>query len=141
MDEKGATIGEAARLAGVGIETIRFYERKELLGSISKDSSGYRRLGAQVIRRIRFIRRAQRLGFSLTEIRELLDLRTDGERTCEEVRQKAEAKTDDIDHRIQSLVEMNTALRRLAELCTGEGPAGRCPFLDALEDNFQPTSS
>ena len=135
--EETVTIGEAARQAGVGVETIRFYERKNLLGITVKDASGYRRFGQADLNRIRFIRRAKELGFSLSEVRELLDLRIGAGRTCEDVRKKAESKIDDIEERIQSLVRMNTALRRLAVLCSGEGPAGDCPFLDALEHGTQ----
>ncbi|NNM54452.1 MAG: MerR family transcriptional regulator [Spirochaetales bacterium] len=136
--EKTITIGEAAREAGVGVETIRFYERKNLLGTPVKDASGYRRFDQSDLNRIRFIRRAKKLGFSLSEIRELLDLRIGPGRTCEEVRQKATAKMLDIEELIRSLVKINSALHKLASLCTGEGPAGECPFLDALEHDQQP---
>lgn len=133
VEAQAVTISEAARRTGVGVETIRFYERKKLLRDPVKDASGYRRFSEADLNRIRFIRRAKDLGFSLSEVRELLDLRVDNNRTCEEVRQKAEAKMDDIDQRIRSLEEMNRALHRLAALCRGAGPAGDCPFLDALE--------
>ena len=131
--ESSVTRGEAARRAGVGVETIRFYERKGLLGITPKDSSGYRRFGEGDISRIRFIRRAKELGFSLSEIRELLDLRVGKGRTCEEVRARAEEKMRDIAQRIESLKKMDSALRRLAALCTRGGPSGDCPLLDALE--------
>jgi MerR family mercuric resistance operon transcriptional regulator len=127
------TIGEAAQRTGVGAETIRFYERTGLLGNIPKDSSGYRRFGEGDFIRIRFIRRAKELGFSLSEIRELLELRVGNGRTCEHVRAKTEEKMRDIAQRIHSLDRMDSALHKLAELCTGRGPSGDCPFLDALE--------
>ena len=133
MKDETVTISEAARRAGVGVETIRFYERKNLLGTTVRDASGYRRFGREDLNRIRFIRRAKDIGFSLAEIRELLDLRVDTGRRCEDVRRKAEAKMSDIEERIRSLEAMEAALRRLAALCIGEGPAGDCPFLDALE--------
>lgn len=131
--ENGVTRGEAARRAGVGLETIRFYERKGLLGTTVKDISGYRRFSDNDLSRIRFIRRAKQLGFSLSEIRDLLDLRVGKGRTCEQVRAKTEEKMRDIAERIHSLKEMDSALRRLAALCTRGGPNGECPFLDALE--------
>lgn len=131
----GVTRGEAARRTAVGPETIRFYERRGLLGITEKDSSGYRRFNENDLSRIRFIRRAKELGFSLSEIRELLDLRIETGRTCEQVRMKAEEKMQDIAERIQSLKKMKTALQRLAALCTDDGPSGSCPFLEALEHN------
>lgn len=140
MNEEGVTISEAARRVGVGVETIRFYERKKLLKATTKDDSGYRRFDETDLYRIRFIRRAKEVGFSLAEIRELLELRVDANRTCEDIRERAVAKMNNIEQRIRSLKEMNAALHRLAALCTGAGPAGDCPFLDSLEHGAQPVT-
>jgi DNA-binding transcriptional MerR regulator len=86
------SIGQVARRAGVGVETIRFYERVGLLEEPPRRASGYRVYSEQVIKCIRFIKRAQQLGFSLKEITELLLLRVDGQTSCEEVKQHTEAK-------------------------------------------------
>lgn len=127
------TIGKAARLAGVGVETIRFYERKGLIPRPSKGASGWRTYPQDTVDRIRFIRRAKELGFSLREIAELLSLRSDPEATCGDVRRKAEEKIADIESRIRTLRKMKQALTRLTASCRGRGPLRACPILDALD--------
>src|SRR2546428_13493442 len=86
------SIGQVARRAGVGIETVRFYEREGLLEVPPRRASGYRQYSGQVVKRIHFIKRAQKLGFSLKEITELLRLRVDGQTSCEEVKKRTGAK-------------------------------------------------
>ncbi|HLG61125.1 MAG TPA: MerR family DNA-binding protein [Ktedonosporobacter sp.] len=127
------TIGQVARTAGVGIETIRFYEREGLLEEPPRRASGYRQYSEQVVKRIHFIKRAQQLGFSLKEITELLMLRVDGQTSCEEVKQHAEAKIAEVEQKLIELHRMRQALLQVAALCTGEGPASLCPMLDALD--------
>ena len=90
------TIGKVARLASVGVETVRFYEREGLLDKPPRRRSGYRQYSKDTVSRLRFIRRAKELGFTLKEIRELLTLRIETESTCEDVRIKAEAKINDV---------------------------------------------
>src|SRR5438445_10622353 len=89
------TIGQLARRAGVGIETVRFYERQGLLEEPARKESGYRQYQEDVVARLRFIKRAKELGFSLREIMELLSLRVDPTTRCAEVRSKAAAKISD----------------------------------------------
>jgi MerR family transcriptional regulator, copper efflux regulator len=127
------TIGQVARRAGVGIETVRFYEREGLLEEPPRRPSGYRQYSEQVIQRIHFIKRAQKRGFSLKEISELLMLRVDGQTSCEEVKQHTEWKIVEVERKLVELQRMRHALPQVAALCTGQGPASACPMLDALE--------
>ena len=130
------TIGKAARLAGVGVETVRFYERKRLIGRPPRPKdSGFRDYPIETIRRIRFIRQAQELGFSLKEIDELLSLRADPLTDCAEVRARAEAKLKDVNEKIARLSAIQSALQDLIAACPGQGPAARrCSILEALTD-------
>ncbi len=127
------SIGQVARRTGVGIETIRFYEREGLLEEPPRRTSGYRQYSEQVVKRIHFIKRAQKLGFSLKEIAELLLLRVDGQTSCEEVKQRTEAKIAEVERKLVELQRMRQALLQVHSLCAGQGPTGRCPMLDALE--------
>lgn len=127
------TIGQVARQAGVGVETVRFYERKGLLDGPPRTASGYRQYSQEVVRRIRFIKLAKELGFSLKEVAELLSLRVDPETTCAEVKAQAEDKIADIDAKIRDLSRMKDALVTLAAACSGRGPTSACPILGALE--------
>jgi MerR family mercuric resistance operon transcriptional regulator len=133
----GLTIGKVARETGVGIETLRFYEREGLIAEPARRPSGYRDYAPAVIQRVGFIRRAKELGFSLREIAELLSLRVDGERTCADVYALARAKIADIERRIDELKRMKKALASLASACTGDGPSGDCPILEALDREYK----
>ena len=127
------TIGELARHAGVGVETVRFYERAGILAQPHRRPTGYRRYPASAVRRIRFVRRAKELGFALREINELLSLRAEPRSTCRDVQERAAAKITDIEARIRGLRRMRTALVGLTRACRGEGPISDCPILDALD--------
>jgi Hg(II)-responsive transcriptional regulator len=127
------SIGQVARKAGVGVETVRYYEREGLLEEPPRRASGYRQYSEQVVKRLHFIKRAQKLGFSLKEITELLMLRVDAQTACEEVKQRTEAKIAEVDRKLIELQRMRQALLQVASLCSGQGPAGRCPMLDALD--------
>src|SRR5262245_9411900 len=126
------TIGQVARRAGIGVETVRFYERQGLLEQPARGDSGYRQYAEDVVGRLRFIRRAKELGFTLKEIAELLALRLDPDTSCGEVRGRAKAKIDDIDTKIRDLQRMRRALDKLVASCRGRGPISACPILDAL---------
>ena len=128
------TIGQVAKAAGVGVETIRFYERKKLITQPRRSTTGYRTYDQQIAQRVRFIRRAQELGFSLAEVRQLLDLRLDPRRSCSEVKAEAATKIVAIDSKIAELRRMRKALHDLAESCSGEGPTSACPILDAIDN-------
>jgi MerR family mercuric resistance operon transcriptional regulator len=127
------TIGKIARDAETGVETIRFYERQGLLAKPARTTSGYRSYSPEAIPRLRFIRHAKELGFSLREIKELLSLRVTAGKSCGDVRQRARQKITEIDHKIASLARMKRALEKLATACSGKGPVSACPILDALE--------
>ncbi|MFG0332429.1 MAG: MerR family DNA-binding protein [Maioricimonas sp. JB049] len=132
------TIGQVARQSGVGVETVRFYERKGLIQEPTRRASGYREFDEGVVDRIRFIRRAKELGFTLKEIKELLELRLTPATTCADVRSRAETKIADIESRIQSLERMRHALVRLTRACSGRRRTTECPILEAL-DQEEPT--
>lgn len=127
------TIGQVSRRAGVGIETVRFYEREGLLEQPTRKESGYRQYKDEAVARLRFIRRAKELGFSLKEIRELLALRIDPATTCAEVRKAAEAKIADVEEKIRALQRIKHALKKLTVACSGRGPVSECPILDAID--------
>lgn len=129
----GLTTGQVARSAQVNVETVRYYERRGLLPEPTRRASGYRNYPPDAVRRIRFIRHAQRLGFSLQEVGELLELRVNPETSCGVVKQRAEAKGAEIERRIVDLRRMQQALVTLADTCSGEGPINACPILDALD--------
>ncbi len=132
---KALTIGTVARQAGVGVETVRFYEREGLIPQPPRRPSGYRQYDDGAVRRIRFIRHAKQLGFSLRQIRELLALRADAQTSCAEVKEQAEAKIAEVEQKIQDLQRIRQALVELTASCAGRGPVSACPILEALEDN------
>jgi MerR family copper efflux transcriptional regulator len=134
---KPLTIGQVAQKAGVGVETVRFYERQGLLEEPARKESGYRQYPEDVVARLRFIKRAKELGFSLKEIKELLALRVDPATTCREVKKQAQAKIADVEGKIRSLLRMKEALVELTRACRGRGPTSECPILDALEKEGQ----
>ena len=129
----GFTIGEVAEQANVHIEMLRYYERRGLVARPPRSASNYRRYPEDVVRRVRFIKRAQELGFSLNDIQELLSLRAELEAGCAEIRACAEAKMKDIDAKIGALTAMRHALSTLVTECSGEGPLSDCPILESLE--------
>ena len=126
-------ISDVAERGGVNQQTIRFYEREGLLPEPPRQASGYRAFPEKTIRRVRFIKRAQELGFSLAEIRELLTLRVDHQRDRAAVRAIAHNKLAQIDEKIRSLEMMKRALQHLTDRCMGHGPASECPILEALD--------
>lgn len=132
------TIGALARAAGVGVDTVRFYEREGLLPQPARRASGYRQYTAATVQRLRFIRRAKELGFSLDEIRDLLALSADRERGVSGVRQRAEARAAEVERRIRELRRMQRGLQRLIDACPGHGPLEACPILAALGDKETP---
>src|SRR5215470_15358351 len=127
------SIGQVARRAEVGVETVRFYEREGLLEEPPRRASGYRQYSEEVVSRLRFIKRAQQLGFSLKEISELLLRRVDAQTSCEEVKGRTEAKIAEVERKQVELQRMRQALLQVHSLCAGPGPTSRCPMLDALD--------
>jgi DNA-binding transcriptional MerR regulator len=130
MDSIG--IGTLAKRAGVGIDTVRYYERAGLLSPSKRLASGYRRYGELELSRLRFIRRAQALGFTLNEVRELLAL--SARRDVGRVKRSAQAKLADVEQRIAALEKVRDGLSNLIAACPGHGRAVDCPILKALGD-------
>src|SRR5215467_10200928 len=128
---KPMTIGKVAKLAGVGVETIRFYEREGLLNKPKRKLSGYRMFGPEVVNRIRFIKSVKELGFSLKEIRELLFLRVDSRGTASEVKKRVDSKIAQIDKRISDLRKVRSALAQVSRTA-GKRPLSELSLLDVL---------
>jgi MerR family mercuric resistance operon transcriptional regulator len=121
------TIGKIAKQAGVGVETIRFYERKGLIKQPKKEfSEGFRSYSQDEALKIRFIKRAQELGFTLREIKELLDLNTNPRATCDDVRILAETKISEIEQKIKDLKQMKASVRQLEKACSDSRKAVAC---------------
>lgn len=128
----GLTSGKLAKAVGINTETLRYYERRGLLPEPPRRDSGYRVYPPESVERLRFIKSAQELGFTLDEIDQLLSLRVDANATAGDVRQQAQAKVAQIDAKIASLQQMRDALAKLVHQCHGDGPTTECPILDAL---------
>lgn len=137
MSERNMTVSGLAKAAGVNTETIRFYERRGLLPVPARTAAGYRLYPAIMVRRLRFIRHAKDLGFTLEEIAELLSLRQDPDGTCADVRDRAQGKITDIDRRIAALTAMRATLAAIASACPGQGPTTDCPILAALDGDAE----
>ncbi len=130
---KAMTISKAARRGGVGIETIRFYERRGLIPQPPRpNDSGFRVYPEQTVQRIRFIWQAQEIGFSLREIEELLSLRADPSADCADVRRQATAKLEEVDRKVAQLEEIRGALHELIAACPGIGALRVCSIMEAL---------
>ncbi|HEV2086572.1 MAG TPA: MerR family transcriptional regulator [Gemmatimonadales bacterium] len=127
-------IGKAAAAAGVNVQTLRYYERRGLLPEPERGNSGYRAYDPDTVRLVRFIKRAQELGFTLREIEDLIELRQSPRRGVE-VRAVAAAKVEDIEHRIRQLEAMRKALGGLVATCDCEGGTVACPIIEALDDS------
>lgn len=126
------TIGQLAKHAGVGVETVRFYEREGLIPEPPRRRSGYRDYPQGTVDRILFIRRAKELGFTLKEISELLELRVRPRRSCAQVKQSADAKIAGIDGKIAALRRIRRALKDLTKACEERAPTTECPILASL---------
>ncbi|MBK9467133.1 MAG: MerR family transcriptional regulator [Gammaproteobacteria bacterium] len=130
------SIGQLARRAGVAIDTVRYYERNQLLDPAGRLESGYRRYGDSELRRLRFIRRAKALGFSLADVRALLSL--SDERNVAKVKRAAEARLAEVEQRLAELERIRNALQALVAACPGHGRAEACPILNALNQEDAP---
>ncbi len=127
------TIGKAAKRAGVGVETIRFYERKGLIEQpLKPEDGGYRTYPIETVQRIKFVRQAQEIGFSLREIEELLSLRADPSADCSDVRERAVAKLEEVDRKMEQLGRIRSALNELIAACPGRGALRACSIMETL---------
>lgn len=125
------TIGKVAKAAGLGVETIRYYEREGLLPEPARTAAGYRIYAESSITRLRFIIRAKNLGFTLTEIKGLLHL-SDGGGDQADAKQLTDHKLNLIKQRIADLERMRDALQELSSSCSGDGCIEQCPIINAL---------
>ena len=125
-------IGEVAERSEVNLQTILYYERQKLLPEPPRLPSGYRMFPEQTVHRVRFIKRAQELGFSLAEIRDLLSIQVDPKKECSDVKRLAKAKIADIEEKIRTLEAMKRVLDGLTKLCPGHGPSSECPILESI---------
>ena len=131
MSGKPLTIGRLAQAAGVNVETVRYYQRLGLVAQPPKPAEGYRIYSSETVHRIHFIKRAQRLGFSLQEVACLLEL---GEEQCSDVKAQAERRRQQIDAHIRELTLMKKRLDRLIGECEHSAPGHGCPIVSALND-------
>jgi len=139
---KAMTISKAASKAGVGVETIRFYERRGLIQKPRKPKdNGYRVYPEETVRRTRFIRQAQEIGFKLREIDELLSLQADPSADCADVRDRAMVKLEEVNRKIVQLENMRSALEELITVCPASGALRACSILQALGSNGQEDTS
>ncbi len=130
METKNYTIGQLAKASGVGVETIRFYELKGLIKQ-PKAYSGYRKYPSDDVLKIKFIKRTQKLGFTLAEAKELLNLRVSSTAKCKDVREQTKNKLSQIEKKIKDLQKMKRSLKSLIEVCNQEEKSvSECPILD-----------
>lgn len=125
------TIGHAAKAAGVGVDTVRYYERQGLLSKASRTASGYRLYTPADIQRLQFIRQAKVLGFTLDDIAELLKLQ-DGAGHRSQVRARAQQRIQDLDRKIRELTAIRDALTTLEKQCHGNGSIKGCPIIEGV---------
>lgn len=130
-------IGELAELSGLSIDTIRFYEKQGLIPAPRRTESNYRVYGPDTLRRLVFIRKARDLGFTLSEVAQLLALSEDHSAGAGDVRERARDKLRDLDRRLTEMQAMRHSLSKLVEACSGEGPGQTCPILAALTESDQ----
>lgn len=129
------TTGEAADRADVNVQTVRYYERRGLIPEPPRTSGGFRQYSPDHVARIRFIKRAQELGFTLEEAGDLLSLRATPDADRADVRAVAQEKRDEIEQKIADLQRMQATLDHLIAACEGHGTTDECPILHALEDH------
>ncbi len=129
------SIGQVADAADVNIQTIRYYERRGLFAAPKRTPAGYRQYADDAVARLRFIKHAQELGFSLQEIQELLGLRVRHGAACDTVEWKTRKKIEVVQQRIRDLQRMKRTLERLAAACAVRRPTAECPILEVLEDH------
>lgn len=125
-------IGSLARLTGIPVDTVRYYEREGLLPPANRRPSGYRDYDATDVARLRFVRRAKALGFTLVEIRELLALSGPRDGDMGAMKTATSEKLADVEQRLGELTRMRDALRMLLDACPGHGPVDACPIMAAL---------
>jgi len=133
----GLTIGRLAKQVGLGIETVRFYERQGLIEPPPRTDSNYRIYPEEEVTRLRFIKKAKSLGFTLNEIKELLFIRHDPNATKADIKNRTLNKIEDVKQKISDLTRIKMALEHLVSSCDGYGPLEECPILEALDSESE----
>jgi len=131
----GLKRGELAKAAGVSVETVRFYESKGLIPEPPRTSAGYRLYPERTVARLQFILNAKNLGFSLRQIANLLDLRSEGSEDCHSVRDQVLQQIAEVDEKVSDLLRIRKSLEHLSHICDGSDPMNECPILDFLQQN------
>jgi Hg(II)-responsive transcriptional regulator len=126
------TIGKVAKLSNVGVETIRYYEREGLIKQPRKQDRSFREYSKEAVQRVRFIKRAQELGFSLSDISDLLSLRVDGRTSCATVKRKAVSKISQVEEKIADLERIRSALTKIKAHCERQSAGDKCPVLESF---------
>lgn len=126
------TIGQMAKISGVGVETIRFYERKGLLAEPKRRDSGYRQFDSEALDRLNFIQGSKQLGFTLSEIKELLSLEIKPGTTKKDIKQLAQEKLENVEGKLQMLQQIQYTLKHLISQCDGKGDVSHCPILESI---------
>ncbi|MCW5590034.1 MAG: heavy metal-responsive transcriptional regulator [Legionellales bacterium] len=129
------TIGELAKTSGVSITAIRYYEKNQLLLPNSRTKAGYRLYTKDTIIKLRFIKNAQQLGFTLDEIGDLIQLQNNSSTTCKQIKAQAYKKLESVEQKIHSLMKIKTALSDLYKNCDSKKAINACPILEALNEN------
>ena len=132
--ERTMSIGALSKESGVGIETIRYYERIGLLTPQERKASGYRVFNSDSFETLRFLKHAQELGFSLAEIKDLLRLRANKESRCEDVQARASKHLQDVEEKIKKLESIQTVLSKLIRQCRSKKTSDSCPILDCFDE-------
>lgn len=129
------TIGQLAKQLTVNVQTVRYYERRRLLSPTARKSSGYRLYGEDALNRLRFIKNAQALGFTLKEIADLLNMRVTSTVHCGDVQRRAQAKLSQVEAKVRDLRALARALEGLIMNCQAGQPTDRCPILKSMEED------
>jgi MerR family mercuric resistance operon transcriptional regulator len=131
---KGLTISQVAKGADVNVETVRYYERIGLISKPPRTESGYRQFSVEVIQRIKFIKRAQELGFTLSEVKKLLCISDGQNYDCYYIQQFASKKIEEIQQKISDLEKIKSILYDLSKKCPGQGSTDKCPILEKFKE-------
>jgi MerR family mercuric resistance operon transcriptional regulator len=131
---KGLTIGKVAKEANVNIETVRYYERLGLISKPPRTESGYRQFPVEVVQRIKFIKRAQELGFTLLEVNKLLSVSDGKDYDCHDIQQFASKKLEEIEQKISDLEKIKSILYDLSKKCPGQSPLDKCSILEEFKE-------